>query len=46
MGWSVEQRMGLTRHHPSLSFKGYTLAIPLAPHEIATHEITFTRARV
>jgi len=29
MGWSVEQRMGLARHHPSLSFKGYTLVIPL-----------------
>ena len=29
MGWSVEQRMGLTRHHPSLSHKGYTLVVPL-----------------
>ena len=30
MGWSVTQRFGLTHHHPQRSFKGYTLAIPLA----------------
>lgn len=30
MGWSTTQRFGLTQHRPQLSFKGYTLVIPLA----------------
>ena len=30
MGWSTAQGLGLTVHRPQLSFKGYTLAIPLA----------------
>lgn len=29
MGWSVDQPFGLARHQASLSYKGYTLVIPL-----------------
>ena len=30
MGWSTAQRFGLARHQPQLSYKGYTLVIPIA----------------
>lgn len=30
MGWSTVQELGLTVHRPQLSFKGYTLVVPLA----------------
>lgn len=30
MGWSTTQRFGLTHHRPQLSYKGYTLVVPLS----------------
>jgi len=30
MGWSTAQQLGLTRHQPQRSYKGYTLVIPIA----------------
>jgi len=30
MGWSTTQQFGLTHHRPQLSYKGYTLVVPLS----------------